>query len=179
MVADWGWEGLPARAEVDLERRTNLLLRAAFTLGVTMLGTTALADPPIINGGEAPQIGRARVYEQSDVPVYTYRILATYPHDTRDYTEALFMHDGYLYEGTGQYGKSRLKKSQLATGEIISGRELDPRYFGEGAVALNGKVYHLTYISNTGFIYRHDDLSPEKRLNIRGRDGASPLTVTA
>jgi glutamine cyclotransferase len=140
----------------------NGLLRVAFAISVGMLGTTALADPPIINGGEAPQIGRARVYDQTGIPVYTHRILATYPHDNADYTEALFMYDGYLYEGTGQYGKSLLKKSRLTTGEVIGQRVLDRRYFGEGAVALNGKVYHLTYISNTGFTYRHDDLSPEK-----------------
>lgn len=30
-------------------------LRVAFAISLAMLGTTALADPPIINGGEAPQ----------------------------------------------------------------------------------------------------------------------------
>lgn len=158
----FSWKGLPVRTAANPGRRMNGLLRAAFSTGVAMFAATALADPPIINGGEAPQIGRARVYDQTGIPVYTYRILATYPHDTADYTEALFMHDGYLYEGTGQYGKSRLKKSRLTTGEVISRRELDRRYFGEGAVALNDKVYHLTYISNVGFTYRHDDLSPEE-----------------
>jgi glutamine cyclotransferase len=119
------------------------------------------AAPPILHDGEAPQISRARVYDQTGIPVYTYEILKTYTHDTADYTEALFMHDGYLYEGTGQYGNSKLKKWNLATGEVLSERDLDPRYFGEGAVALRGKIYHLTYISNAGFIYADGDLTPK------------------
>lgn len=127
---------------------------------VALLNGTAGADEPILHDGEAPQVGRVRVYEQADIPVYQYQILKTYPHDTADYTEALFMHDGYLFEGTGKYGQSRLKKWDLDTGQVLSERDLDDRYFGEGAVVLDGNLYWLTYISNTGFIYGPDDLSP-------------------
>ena len=37
---------------------------------------------------------------------YTYRVKAVYPHDTGAYTQGLFWLDGYLYEGTGQNGRS-------------------------------------------------------------------------
>ncbi len=128
---------------------------------MVMLGTApAGADLPILHDGEAPQVGHERIYGQTAIPVYRYDILKTYDHDTADYTEALFMHEGHLYEGTGQYGKSRLKTWDLETGEVIRQRELDDRYFGEGAVALNGVIYQLTYISNTAFTYRADDLTP-------------------
>ncbi len=127
---------------------------------VGMVGEIARADPPILHDGEAPQIGHARVYEQSEIPIYRYEIIKTYPHDTADYTEALFMHEGYLYEGTGQYGKSRLKKWDLDSGQMISQRDVDRRYFAEGAVALDDRLFQFTYISNTGFIYRAHDLSP-------------------
>lgn len=136
-------------------------LVTVFAIAVAVLpGTTAFADMPILHDGEAPQIGEARVYSQAEVPVYRYEILKTYAHDTADYTEALFMHEGSLFEGTGQYGKSQLKKSDLETGKVLSRRYLDPRYFGEGAVALGDRLFHLTYISNTGFVYRADDLTP-------------------
>ncbi len=123
-------------------------------------GPGVTADWPILHGGEAPQVGHARIYGQTDVPVYSYEILKTYPHDTADYTEALFMHDGYLFEGTGQYGKSRIKKWNLQSGQVIAQRALDDRYFGEGAIVLNGRLYQVTYISNTGFVYDADDLYP-------------------
>jgi len=112
-----------------------------------------IAAQPIINNGEAPQISHERVYGQSGVPVYTYEILATYAHDTADYTEALFMHDGYLYEGTGLYGESRLKIWDLETGTVIRQNDLEKRYYGEGAVVLDNRLFHVTYISNTGFVY--------------------------
>ena len=147
------------RAILDdrLKRLRHALIVAA---AVALLTGGARSDEPILHDGEAPQVGLARVYGQADIPVYRYQILRTYPHDTADYTEALFMHDGYLFEGTGQYGKSRLKKWDLKTGQMLSQHALDARYFGEGAVALEDKLYHLTYISNTGFVYRLDDLSP-------------------
>ena len=140
-----------------------VLLLATATLLWMSVGA---ADPlPILHDGEAPQVGHARIYGQSGIPVYRYEIQQTYPHDTADYTEALFMHNGFLYEGTGKYGRSRLKKWDLETGEVKSVRELEARYFGEGAVALKDRLYQLTYISNTGFVYRPHDLSPIERFH--------------
>ncbi|NEX16422.1 MAG: hypothetical protein C1943_07290 [Halochromatium sp.] len=107
---------------------------------------------PILHGGEAPQVGHARLYDQSEIPVYRYEIQQIYPHDTADYTEALFMHDGFLYEWTGQYGRSRLKKWNLATGEVKSVRELEARYFmvrdGYGEV---GFLNELEYVDGNIF----------------------------
>jgi len=108
--------------------------------------------------GQAPDVGHARVYEQLSVPVHTYEIVRTLPHDTRDYTEGLFRHKGYLYEATGEFGRSRLKKSDIETGEVLCESDLDVRYFGEGATALGDHVYRLTYLSTFGFIYRDDTL---------------------
>jgi len=127
---------------------------------VALLTGGVRSDQALLHGGEAPQVGHSRVYGQADIPVYRYQILRTYPHDTANYTEALFMNDGYLFEGAGKYGRSRLEKRDLETGQMVGQRTLDARYFGEGAVALACKLYQLTYISNTGFVYRLDDLSP-------------------
>lgn len=141
-----------------------------YTLGLflsTLLSLPVIAaeQRPILHAGEAPQIGHERLYGQSDIPVYRYEILKTYPHESSNYTEALFMHQGFLYEGTGLYGDSRLKKSRLETGEVVSDRPLDDRYFGEGAAALNDRIYQLTYISNTGFVYKSGDLTPIARFH--------------
>jgi len=136
----------------------RITLSAAILLGFWVVATAKYL--PILHGGEAPQIGKARVYGQHDIPVYRYEILKTYAHDTADYTEALFMHDGFVYEGTGGYGNSWLKKWDLKTGHLAQKHELDDRYFGEGAVILGDTLYQLTYISNIGFKYRANDLRP-------------------
>jgi glutamine cyclotransferase len=78
------------------------------------------------------QVSRARVVDQTNIPVYTYRIAQTYPHDRSSYTEGLVMENGAIYEGTGLYGKSKLRRWDLRTGQILNELPLDRRYFGGG-----------------------------------------------
>ena len=49
-----------------------------------------------------------------------YRIVETYPHDRNSFTQGLFWDDGHLYEGTGQYGRSRVARLDLKTGKALS-----------------------------------------------------------
>lgn len=89
----------------------------------------------------------------SKVPVYTYEIVNTYPHDPRAFTEGLFFHNGFLYESTGQEGKSDLRKVELETGKVVQRYNLSPDSFGEGATILDGKIYQLTWQQGIGFVY--------------------------
>lgn len=92
---------------------------------------------------------------KSDVKpeLYECRIVNTYPHDTKAYTQGLFYDDGVLYEGTGQKGESSLRKVVLETGELIQSLNLPARYFGEGITAFDDKIIQLTWTSQTGFVY--------------------------
>ena len=47
------------------------------------------------------------------IPVYTYKIVNTYPHDQSAFTEGLVFEDGVLYEGTGLHGHSTLRRVKL------------------------------------------------------------------
>ena len=48
--------------------------------------------------------------------IYTYEIVNTYPHDITSYTQGLEFYNGDLYESTGQYGESKLRKIDYNTG---------------------------------------------------------------
>lgn len=85
--------------------------------------------------------------------LYGYRIIQEYPHDIDAYTQGLEFFNDILYESTGQYGKSSLRKTNYQTGEILQKIDLDRAYFGEGITILNNKIYQLTWKENTGFIY--------------------------
>src|SRR5690606_23055600 len=85
--------------------------------------------------------------------LYTYNILETYPHDIKAYTQGLEFHGDILYESTGQYGQSTLRKTDYKTGEVLQTVKLAPNYFGEGLTILNNKIYQLSWRENTGFIY--------------------------
>jgi len=94
--------------------------------------------------------------------MYTCRIVHTYPHDPDAFTQGLEYHDGYLYEGTGRYGKSSVRKVDLATGEVLQIHHLDSKYFGEGITIFNSRLIELTWMSHLGFIYHLADFSPIK-----------------
>lgn len=85
--------------------------------------------------------------------LYTYEILESYPHDIKAYTQGLEFHNDILYESTGQYEESSLRKTDYQTGEVLNLVSLKPNYFGEGLTILNNKIYQLTWRENTGFIY--------------------------
>ena len=46
---------------------------------------------------------------------YTYVVKASYPHLTTSYTQGLYFDDGFLWEGTGQYGASAIQRLDLPT----------------------------------------------------------------
>lgn len=85
--------------------------------------------------------------------LYTYKILETYPHDIHAYTQGLEFENDTLYESTGQYKESSLRKTDYKTGEVLKLVKLGDQYFGEGLTILNNKIYQLTWRENTGFIY--------------------------
>lgn len=94
------------------------------------------------------------------VPVrYTYEVINTYPHNTGSYTQGLYWHDGYLWEGTGQYGHSSVNQVELETGRIVKSTPLDNDVFGEGIALLNGKIFQLTWMNGIAFVYDPDNLS--------------------
>lgn len=88
-----------------------------------------------------------------DVPVYTYRIVETYPHDRRAFTQGLVFEDGVLYEGTGLRGRSSLRRVDLASGAVLAVHELADELFGEGIAVFGDVVSQLTWQSNVGFVY--------------------------
>lgn len=88
--------------------------------------------------------------------IYGYKIINEYPHDITSYTQGLEFHNGELYESTGQYGESKLRKVDYKTGEVLKHVDLAQQYFGEGLTILNENVYQLTWRENTGFVYNVD-----------------------
>jgi glutamine cyclotransferase len=96
----------------------------------------------------------------------SYSIINTYPHDTSSYTQGLLFYNGEMYEGTGNYGFSKLRKIDLATGKAQKEISLDKKYFGEGVAILNDTVYQLTWKEKTVFVYTLKDFKKIKEFTI-------------
>jgi glutamine cyclotransferase len=89
-----------------------------------------------------------------------FRVVRVYPHDRQAFTQGLLYRDGFLYESTGLYGFSSLRKVELVTGRVVKQHLLDRRYFAEGLTDWQGSLLQLTWQSNLGFIYDLASLSP-------------------
>ncbi|MBR2026080.1 MAG: glutaminyl-peptide cyclotransferase [Alistipes sp.] len=90
---------------------------------------------------------------------YTYRVVAEYPHSRTSYTQGLQFIDGELWEGTGEYGHSRLMRTDLATGKILEKSENPKDEFGEGITLLGDKIYQLTWLNGKMHIYDRKSLA--------------------
>jgi glutamine cyclotransferase len=99
---------------------------------------------------------------QTPAARYGYRIVNSYPHDSRAYTQGLIYRDGFLYESTGLNGRSTVRKVRLETGEVIQEYRLESQYFGEGLTDWSGRLIQLTWQTNVGFVY---DLSTFKAVD--------------
>jgi glutamine cyclotransferase len=83
----------------------------------------------------------------------TYQIIRTFPHDRDAFTQGLLYLNGVLYESTGLYGQSTLRKVDLQTGKVLQHIDIPPEYFAEGLAELNGKLYQLTWQHHLAFRY--------------------------
>lgn len=126
-------------------------------LSLYLLAATLLAACNNASKNDVPATGST---PDNTPPTLDYTVVKAYPHDTSAYTEGFLFHDGKLWESTGTEPdmpadrKSLFGTVDLATGKITPKAELDRnKYFGEGIVFLNGKVYQLTYKTRVGFIY--------------------------
>lgn len=81
-----------------------------------------------------------------------YIVVNTYPHDPDAFTQGLSYHEGFLYEGTGQYKSSSIRKTNLETGEVLQIVPLDDSLFGEGIAIRGDEIIQLTWLSGFGFI---------------------------
>ncbi len=85
-----------------------------------------------------------------------FSVVASYPHDTSSYTQGLQIYKGRLFEGTGQYGSSKLMEIELKTGKTLRSIQLNEQFFGEGITILRDTIYQLTWREKKIFCYTHD-----------------------
>ena len=116
---------------------------------LAVLGIGSCSSIPEYENDEYP----AHSAKPQSVPDYSYKIVNTYPHDNGAFTQGLVFANDVIYEGTGLYGKSSLRKLDLETGKVLQSYELPAQYFGEGITVFQDIIIQLTWKSNMGFVY--------------------------
>ena len=97
-----------------------------------------------------------------------FEVVAVYPHDANAFTQGLAIEAGQLYEGTGQYGASTVRRVDLASGRAEKQRALNPRYFGEGIAILDGLLYQLTWQNGVVVVYHLESFEVERTMSYDG-----------
>jgi glutamine cyclotransferase len=113
------------------------------TFAVTMCTGCVENEAPLPTATPLPNV----------TPVYDYEIINIYPHDRNAFTEGLVFDEGVLYEGTGIYGGSTLRKVELETGAVLKDYQLPDHFFGEGVTLWDNTLIQLTWQSGAGFVY--------------------------
>lgn len=159
---------------MDLESPTRRWLdKLRFLLITLALAAVACQQPPVAaergQGDEkhgsaaAAAAGPARPEEKTAteppqeveeaVEQLTVEIVATYPHDPTAFTQGLLWDGGVLYESTGLYGRSTVRRVDPADGRILDRTFLDPNFFGEGLALVEGRLIQLTWKAGIALVY--------------------------
>jgi len=85
-------------------------------------------------------------------PVQGFKVVHSYPHDPDAFTQGLFFHDGFLFEGTGLRGRSSIRKVEIETGRVVQAVELPGEVFGEGITQWGDRIIGLTWTEQTAFV---------------------------
>ena len=76
--------------------------------------------------------------------------------------------DGALFESTGLYGRSSVRKVRLESGEVLQQRNLNQSYFGEGLADWNDTLIQLTWKAGIGIVYDLATFEPLKIFSYSG-----------
>jgi glutaminyl-peptide cyclotransferase len=138
--------------------------RALAAVGLAAIALAAASRVGATIGPVADTSGQAR----PTTTRFDVRVVRTYPHDSKAFTQGLLFRDGFLYESTGLNGRSSLRKVKLETGEIVQRVDLEQKHFAEGLTDFGGRLYQLTYQSRLGFVYDLRTFTQERSFPYEG-----------
>jgi glutaminyl-peptide cyclotransferase len=119
----------------------------------TLLLMTAAKPEAAVHAAPAQAAAKAAKPAASPATEYGYKVVKSYAHDRRSFTQGFEFRAGVIYESTGREGMSWIRRWKLDTGEVLQQVDLSPQYFGEGITVLNQRITQLTYKTETGFVY--------------------------
>ncbi len=99
---------------------------------------------------------------------FSIKVKRVLPHDSKSFTQGLVFHEGYLYESTGQYGKSALYQIDPTKGKILKKIKVASEYFGEGITIFNKKIYMLTWQSSVCLVFDLNSFELIEQINYQG-----------
>lgn len=151
----------------------KVLRKLATAVGMTALvGCAPSLDSLVhqstgIHPQQAPARAATAPAPPSQIPLYTYQVVTSWPHHTRSFTQGLTFQDGVLLESSGLYERSAIMKVHPGSGQVLNTQGVPQDHFAEGITVLRDKLYMVT-LSGAGFIYDHNTLHREGEFSVDG-----------
>lgn len=123
--------------------------------------------PPTLPANLPPNLVKQR--PQASTPKTGYKLINTYPHDSRAFTQGLLFHDGVLYEGTGQYNQSRIRRVEIETGRVLKEWPYPNQLFGEGLTLFGDYLLAISWRSGVGLVLERESLKLRAQFKYKGQ----------
>jgi len=105
---------------------------------------------------------------KGDLPMYSYEVVHTWPHDRSAFTQGLVFLDGELLESTGLNGQSSLRRVELESGRVLQQVQLPYSVFAEGLAVFGRKLFQLTWQNGKCFVYDVQSFSQQREFAYSG-----------
>lgn len=186
-----------SQSRIEMRQKSSFRrqLTLALSLAIVLLASGAVLSVlrrnwggPFLKSGGRDDIDLAAIQKKSGVkpvhklaPVFKVDLLAEYPHDSMAFTQGItYGTDGFLYESTGLYGHSTLRRTEVKTGNIVEMVRLADNEFGEGLTLASQDAAHVLQVLwkvGRGYVYDRATLKRLSTFNIGGE--AWGITQTA
>ncbi|XP_024027541.1 glutaminyl-peptide cyclotransferase [Morus notabilis] len=104
--------------------------------------------------------------------IYSIEVVNEFPHDPQAFTQGLvYAENDTLFESTGLKGRSTVRNVALQNGKVEVIQRMDDSYFGEGLTLIDRRLFQVTWLTKTGFIYDRYNLSKFKKFTHKMKDG--------
>ncbi len=97
-----------------------------------------------------------------------YQVLETLDHNESYFTQGLELSNQIMYESSGRYGKSKVRKYLPQSDKTLLEISLADKYFAEGLTIIEDEVFLLTWKENTLLVLDKDTLQKKRQLTYEG-----------
>lgn len=89
-------------------------------------------------------------------------------HETPAFTQGLAIEGDQLFESTGLYGESSLRRLNISSGEVLQKKNLSKEFFGEGLAVFPNHIYQISWKEEKAFVYDREGFQLEREISYFG-----------
>lgn len=139
---------------------------------VILIASIALIGTAVILLSTSSAKHKVSESDEGSSGLYSVEVVNEYPHDPEAFTQGiLYAENDILFESTGLYGRSSLRKVSLESGKVLDIYKMDRSLFGEGLTLIGDRLFQVTWKENSGLVYNRNNFSQFEKFTHEMLDG--------